>query len=601
MQMQQVTIKPRSFFKHVITVEQAGKELHWSFDTKKNSIAFGLSYKPLPRRESLVALESRPAYKHTIATGVSSQDISASSPTGSVNSVDSQSYGLKTSVTEMRGLSSYSEVIQLAHYDSSKKTIRGSYVVKHPGVYVMLFDNTFSVKTSKKLVFSAGVSDADPKRLEEVQVQGWLLKKGNRRVQGYSRRWVKIDGAGNFYYYRNPESRTHGVVNLKNCALVFDHNKRLIDIDSGKKIYHFKIEQADDFQRWIDAMQQFASSNNNSFSYSADGVGIDSDLNRTHDELLLQLECIKTLTTDISRLLPDANSSASKTTSRDNLTKQLHEQVEKIIAQNSLAKITTISLKEAHSRQVEKCQQFESAFYACFHHSNTVKEKFGLEPSELPAFIYDKAPTESSSVYHDAQYDLENEGNASETNEMSSEESLQFTEQSTTEMSNIAFQETAKPEQESAIIHKPRTELPVAAANMENLSMMGILRNNIGKDLSTITMPIILNEPINLLQKLCEELEYAELLTKAAVTTSPVERMCFVAAFVVSGYASTVHRAIRKPFNPLLGETYELTSPKGFKFIAEKVSQQPPIMACHAESSDFILFQDSLIKPKFWG
>lgn len=49
-------------------------------------------------------------------------------------------------------------------------------------------------------------------------------------------------------------------------------------------------------------------------------------------------------------------------------------------------------------------------------------------------------------------------------------------------------------------------------------------------------------------------------------------RILNVAAFAVSGYASTEGR-ICKPFNPLLGETYEADFPdKGLHFFSEKVS-----------------------------
>lgn len=50
-------------------------------------------------------------------------------------------------------------------------------------------------------------------------------------------------------------------------------------------------------------------------------------------------------------------------------------------------------------------------------------------------------------------------------------------------------------------------------------------------------------------------------------------RILNVAAFAVSGYASTEGR-ICKPFNPLLGETYEADYPdKGLRFFSEKVIQ----------------------------
>lgn len=44
------------------------------------------------------------------------------------------------------------------------------------------------------------------------------------------------------------------------------------------------------------------------------------------------------------------------------------------------------------------------------------------------------------------------------------------------------------------------------------------------------------NEPLTLLQRAAEELEYFDLLNQAAATSDPVERMQFVAAFAVSRY-----------------------------------------------------------------
>lgn len=74
-------------------------------------------------------------------------------------------------------------------------------------------------------------------------------------------------------------------------------------------------------------------------------------------------------------------------------------------------------------------------------------------------------------------------------------------------------------------------------------------------------------------QRLCEELEYSELLDLAAETSGAIERMALIAAFAVSAYSATAHRAASKPFNPLLAETYEcVRDDKGFRFIAEQVT-----------------------------
>ncbi|XP_044744658.1 oxysterol-binding protein-related protein 3-like isoform X1 [Coccinella septempunctata] len=147
-----------------------------------------------------------------------------------------------------------------------------------------------------------------------------------------------------------------------------------------------------------------------------------------------------------------------------------------------------------------------------------------------------------------------------------------------------------------------RTMLPVPRPPTEGLSLWNLLSRNIGKDLSQISMPVALNEPLNVLQRLCEELEYSELLDKAASLDDPYERMVEIAAFAVSAYASTLSRAGNKPFNPLLGETYEcIREDRGFRFLAEQVSHHPPVSSCHAESPNFTFWQDARVKTKFWG
>lgn len=75
-----------------------------------------------------------------------------------------------------------------------------------------------------------------------------------------------------------------------------------------------------------------------------------------------------------------------------------------------------------------------------------------------------------------------------------------------------------------------------------------------------------------MLQRLTEDLEYHHLLDKAVHCTSSVEQMCLVAAFSVSSYSTTVHR-IAKPFNPMLGETFELDrlDDMGLRSLCEQV------------------------------
>lgn len=147
-----------------------------------------------------------------------------------------------------------------------------------------------------------------------------------------------------------------------------------------------------------------------------------------------------------------------------------------------------------------------------------------------------------------------------------------------------------------------RSKLPAPKPDTGDFSLWNLLCKNIGKDLSKVSMPVTLNEPLSVLQRLCEELEYSELLDKAAETPDQFERMVYIAAFAVSAYSSSSHRAGHKPFNPVLGETFEcIREDKGFRFIAEQVSHHPPVSVCYAESKNFVFQQDMRIKTKFWG
>ncbi|XP_042661722.1 oxysterol-binding protein 2 isoform X3 [Tyto alba] len=136
-----------------------------------------------------------------------------------------------------------------------------------------------------------------------------------------------------------------------------------------------------------------------------------------------------------------------------------------------------------------------------------------------------------------------------------------------------------------------------------SLNLWSIMKNCIGKELSKIPMPVNFNEPLSMLQRLTEDLEYHELLDKAVKCESSTEQMCFVAAFSVSSYSTTVHRTA-KPFNPLLGETYELDRLEelGFRSLCEQVSHHPPAAAHHVYSKrGWTLWQEITIASKFRG
>lgn len=128
------------------------------------------------------------------------------------------------------------------------------------------------------------------------------------------------------------------------------------------------------------------------------------------------------------------------------------------------------------------------------------------------------------------------------------------------------------------------------------------MKNCIGKDLSKIPMPVNFNEPISMLQRLTEDYEYSELLDTAATLSDPCEQLAYVAAFAISSYSTTSNR-IGKPFNPLLGETYECDRSEdlGWKCIAEQVSHHPPMAAIHCDGRGWACWQEFTMTTKFRG
>ncbi|KAJ8012109.1 hypothetical protein DPEC_G00065260 [Dallia pectoralis] len=152
-------------------------------------------------------------------------------------------------------------------------------------------------------------------------------------------------------------------------------------------------------------------------------------------------------------------------------------------------------------------------------------------------------------------------------------------------------------------VKKHRTSLPATMFSRNDVSIWSILKKCIGMELSKIAMPVIFNEPLSFLQRLTEYMEHTYLIQQANTATDSVERMKCVAAFAVSAVASQWERT-GKPFNPLLGETYELIREDlGFRWMSEQVSHHPPVSAFHAEGlqGDFLFHGSIYPKLKFWG
>ncbi|KAK3325179.1 Oxysterol-binding protein-domain-containing protein [Apodospora peruviana] len=149
----------------------------------------------------------------------------------------------------------------------------------------------------------------------------------------------------------------------------------------------------------------------------------------------------------------------------------------------------------------------------------------------------------------------------------------------------------------------------IPPATVSPPSLIAFVRKNVGKDLSTISMPVSANEPLSLTQRVAEQLEYGHLLTTAAKQAQAKDRLLYVTAFAISQFSNgrAKERAIRKPFNPLLGETFELLRSDaevpggGFRLLVEKVCHRPVRLAMQADAASWSFAQSPAPTQKFWG
>ncbi|KAJ6815057.1 oxysterol-binding protein-related protein 3A-like [Iris pallida] len=127
-----------------------------------------------------------------------------------------------------------------------------------------------------------------------------------------------------------------------------------------------------------------------------------------------------------------------------------------------------------------------------------------------------------------------------------------------------------------------------------------MMQKYIGADVtSLVTLPVIICEPMTVLQKMAEIMEYSYLLDQADECEDPYMQLVYTSSWAVSVYFAL--QRTWKPFNPILGETYEMVNHGGITFVAEQVSHHPPISAGHAENEHFTYDITSKVKTKFLG
>uniref|UniRef100_A0A8C2CPT0 Oxysterol-binding protein n=1 Tax=Cyprinus carpio TaxID=7962 RepID=A0A8C2CPT0_CYPCA len=449
--------------------------------------------------------------------------------------------------------------------------------------------------------------------------KGWLFKWTNY-LKGYQRRWFVLSN-GLLSYYRTQAEMAHtcrGTITLATVHIEVGDTCHFV-LTSGGRSYHLKAYSEGECQRWVSALQQ-AKANATQMMPHSDDSGDEGALAQP-DRALIQ-GALKTLASkleDLStcneligkhgaalqRSLSELEDLRAPTDGADKL-KSVNERATLLrITSNAMINACQdfVDLAEAHSRRWQRALQYEREQR---HHLEETIEQLAKQHNSL-----ERAWRESPST-HDSEGTLE--GESSEENEDieffdAMEDSPAFITVPADDHSQHRFiyikiisDNNWLLDGSGSYLRRGRRRRIPDKPNY-SLNLWSIMKNCIGKELSKIPMPVNFNEPLSMLQRLTEDLEYSELLDRAARCDSSLEQMCLVAAFSVSSYSTTVHRT-GKPFNPLLGETYELDRVEeyGYRSICEQISHHPPAAAHHVISQrGWTLWQEITIDSKFRG
>uniref|UniRef100_A0A8C1W1N6 Oxysterol-binding protein n=1 Tax=Cyprinus carpio TaxID=7962 RepID=A0A8C1W1N6_CYPCA len=421
---------------------------------------------------------------------------------------------------------------------------------------------------------------------------GYMLKKRKWPMKGWHKRFFYLD-KGILKYAKCAadveKGKLHGCIDVGLSVMAIKKKAKCIDLDAEENIYHLKIKSQELFDEWVSKLRHHRLYRQNEIAMFP------------HEKTLFHPHYPLTS----SPTIPDSQSIRKVTAwlqssdDMDRCTKELSVCEAQLLELNHLLRSMEVLHRTYSAPAINALQYYKSNYNLFYFFKQDSCD--GSRPLVHQASNESRASiTESLSEFFDAQEVLLSA--SSSENEVRMKSPLYFQSHKCTAQSVIAVGVQLGCVENGGSQEQRRCCLPSPSPNTSNISLWNILKNNIGKDLSKVAMPVQLNEPLNTLQRLCEELEYSELLDKAAHTQDPFERMVYIATFAVSGYASSYYRAGGKPFNPVLGETYECDRPdKGFCFVAEQVSHHPPISACHAESKNFIFWQDVRWRNKFWG
>ncbi|CDR47831.1 CYFA0S38e00364g1_1 [Cyberlindnera fabianii] len=548
---------------------------------------------------------------------------------------------------------------------NGNEMFQGEFKVDKGGIFAFVFDNTFSKSYSKKVLFnkffveevattSTSTSSAPrssslktsstPSLTRKLSVsasslnvanelhpnngqylQGYLLKKKRKKLQGFTKRYFVLNFKYNTlsYYLNEKTLKFRGEMQINLASVTAFKDENMIVIDSGMDVWILKTLNQEDWDNWINALNfiklQASESKPTTTTQekpktllSAPNTGFPGTTH-LHDPLSgIDGSPINSATSSPAQL--------PTITSKKNLS-GIDETLKKPELGEVLLNIDTridklsLLLQRVNATTSSNTPELNSATSELSDLQSYVKSLL-LQPPEL---VLSRQGSVFSDDYFDAEDglttgdesgdDLDNRvlllpgGNATATYSVDD-----LSDQDDDSVELVSPQPAGDKGQTVDLYPLPLS--PVSRRNTVKpststpQSLFSFLRKNVGKDLSSISMPVTSNEPLTILQKLGEMFEHSDLLTQASQEENLDIKLIKISTFAMSnlGPLRSKERNLRKPFNPILGETYEMVNEKlGIRLISEKICHKPQIFAFHCESSDWELSFTLCPEQKFWG
>ncbi|GMT19247.1 hypothetical protein PFISCL1PPCAC_10544, partial [Pristionchus fissidentatus] len=456
-------------------------------------------------------------------------------------------------------------------------------------------------------------SEMSPTRPSQgVEKSGWLNKWTNY-IKGYRQRWFVLDNRAVLSYYRSQSEvgeACRGSINLHEARVLSDKVTSNIVIAHSTQTFHLKAQNDIDREAWLKALE-YARHRANKEADSDDDV--DASLGASRGAITLE-GAKKALEVKMNQLHTTQSILSKHTSELEHLMQSGDSIDRRVLAERihvfTVASATVVqaadeiaSLSEKEIRKLEKALASENSQRVQLQDQleTLAKQHSSLEraaareggSTNIPSYTSDEEE------FHDAEEDIYHERKSTSSDHCGSRRDELFS------------AEIVMPERGGEVVMSPRVEMKngrirrnaIPPRPDHPLNLWSIMKNCIGKELSKIPMPVNFSEPLSVLQRITEDLEYAHLLLdEGARRSDPFEQMCWVAAYAVSSYSTTGNRTT-KPFNPLLGETYECDrmDDLGWRSLSEQVSHHPPAAAHHAEGRGWTMYQDFTMTSRFRG